>query len=661
MADPNVPDLTGSRIGEYDIISRLGAGGMGFVYEGRQPLIGKRVAVKVLLPQLSYDKELVERFVSEARAVNEIGHRGIVDIFSFGQLPTGQHYFVMEYLDGLPFDRLVKSRAPVPPEEALWWSEEICEALQAAHDAGIIHRDIKPSNLFLVDTGRGRPYVKLLDFGIAKLGAKLGESTPQTRASMVVGTPDYMSPEQARGKAITPATDVYALGCVMFELLTGRRAFKGENPLETMFMHVENAPPRLRDFVPGLSPELEELLLWTMEKDPLVRPNTAEELRVHIAELRKTLPEVVMTPRPSPSRRDLPSLSPSGRQLPVSATPRPPSSAPRRPSASASGLASAAARPPSGPNARAPSGQQPPLAATPPKAEAPSETMALPVRKDVAAIPVELNFTAEHPKLQEAVAPSAVEAPVEVQGVAVEAPVAAPRPASVRAPVGAPLAAVLAAVRARAAAEEPVAPLVEEVPAEHAVVEATVDPLGSEEPTAQHVEEELPPAAAVEAPIEPAPEPVVAARPVAAKAWTPPPEEDDDEYDEHGRPRRSNTVRNGVIVAAVVLAIAGVFALRKPKEAPVDPVVEVKPPEEVKPPPVLEPMPEKVTAELLKARIAKFDAQLKEQEAAAGDANDLARQLSIKAKADLGKANTEAKRRVVWDFLDEMQNQLGKR
>ncbi len=322
MPETKIPDLTGTTIGEYEIVSRLGVGGMGVVYEGRQPVIGKRVAVKVLLPLVSTDVDLVERFVSEARAVNEIGHRGIVDIFSFGQLPTGEHYFVMELLNGQPFDRLIKSRGPIPPEEALWWSEEICEALQAAHEAGIIHRDIKPSNLFLVDSGRGRPYVKLLDFGIAKLGAKEGEATPQTRASMVVGTPDYMSPEQARGKAITPATDVYALGCVMFELLTARRAFKGENALETMFMHVENPPPRLSAHVLNPLPALEDLLLWMMEKDPLARPPTADAVAQQIADLRAALPPVMMTPRPSPSRHDLPAMSPSGRQLSL-ATPHP--------------------------------------------------------------------------------------------------------------------------------------------------------------------------------------------------------------------------------------------------------------------------------------------------------------------------------------------------
>ena len=287
---PKDDDLTGKKVGEYDILTRIGAGGMGVVYEGVQPVIGKRVAVKVLLPQLSADAELVERFLSEARAVNAIRHRGIIDIFSFGQLPNGSHYFVMEFLDGDPFDKLIKVRAPLPAYEVLCWTEEVLDALDAAHSTGIIHRDIKPSNLYLVNPSRGRAYVKLLDFGIAKLGALKGEATPQTRASVIIGTPDYMSPEQARGRNISPATDLYALGCVLFELLTGKRLFKGENPMQTMFMHVENQPPRLSEHVPDIPPELDELLLWTLEKDPAKRPATASELKQHVEALKAVVP-----------------------------------------------------------------------------------------------------------------------------------------------------------------------------------------------------------------------------------------------------------------------------------------------------------------------------------------------------------------------------------
>jgi len=317
-------------IGEYELTARIGVGGMGIVYEGRQPLIGKRVAVKVLLPSFSREKELVERFIAEARAVNEIRHRGIVDIFSFGQLPDGSHYFVMEYLEGEPFDQLIKRRGPMPIAEVLSLMEEILDALDAAHAAGIIHRDIKPSNLFLVNHGRGRSYVKLLDFGIAKLGVSNNSDTPQTRASVILGTPDYISPEQARGRPISPRTDLYALGVVMFELLTGERPFQGENTLATMWMHVEDPPPVASDVRPDIPPQLDELILWAMEKEPADRPQSAEDMRAHIESIRASLlPGIGSTPNPMTAREPL--MVPKRIGSPGQSKGRTPSPAPANP------------------------------------------------------------------------------------------------------------------------------------------------------------------------------------------------------------------------------------------------------------------------------------------------------------------------------------------
>ena len=311
----NIPDLSGRTIGEYEIVARVGVGGMGEVYEGRHPLIGKRVAVKVLLPSLSNEQELVERFLAEARAVNEIRHRGIVDIFSFGQLPEGSRYFVMEFLEGEAFDRIIKRRSPLPMGETLGWADEMLDALEAAHSAGIIHRDIKPSNLFLVNTGRGRPYVKLLDFGIAKLGAIAGEATPQTRASVILGTPDYISPEQARGKAISPQTDLYALGCVLFEMLTGERVFRGENTLQTMWMHVEDKPVVPSSIRPDIPPELDDIILWALEKESVNRPPSAAEMRDRLLVIKNQLaPTGQFTPPPSTN---------SGAQRTIAQTPAP--------------------------------------------------------------------------------------------------------------------------------------------------------------------------------------------------------------------------------------------------------------------------------------------------------------------------------------------------
>ncbi len=324
----NIPDLSGRTIGEYEIVAKIGVGGMGEVYEGRHPLIGKRVAVKVLLPSLSNEAELVERFLSEARAVNEIRHRGIVDIFSFGQLPEGSRYFVMEFLEGEAFDKIIKRRSPLPLGEVLGWADEMLDALEAAHSAGIIHRDIKPSNLFLVNTGRGRAYVKLLDFGIAKLGAINGEATPQTRASVILGTPDYISPEQARGKHISPQTDLYALGCVLFEMITGERVFRGENTLQTMWMHVEDTPPVPSSIRPDIPPELDEVVLCALQKDPAHRPQSAAVMREQLLVIKNQLsPTGQFTPPPITGggghRPIATTPPPSGRSRVVAGTPAP--------------------------------------------------------------------------------------------------------------------------------------------------------------------------------------------------------------------------------------------------------------------------------------------------------------------------------------------------
>ena len=271
-------DLTGLMLGEYRVGALLGVGGMGAVYEGLHPLIAKRVAVKVLLPAFSADQKLIERFVAEARSVNEIRHRNIVDIFSFGQLPDGSHYFLMEYLEGEAFDQIIKAHAPLPVHEALYWCEEVLEALGAAHDFGIIHRDVKPSNVFMVQPRAGRRYVKLLDFGIAKLTA--GGAASQTQASVVVGTPFYMSPEQARGRTIGPTTDLYALGCMLFEMVTGRVVFPAENHNQVMFMHAEDAPPMARSLNPLVPEALDQLLQQLLKKNPAERPQTAEGVRM---------------------------------------------------------------------------------------------------------------------------------------------------------------------------------------------------------------------------------------------------------------------------------------------------------------------------------------------------------------------------------------------
>ncbi|MBZ4330665.1 serine/threonine-protein kinase [Corallococcus sp. AS-1-12] len=281
--------LIGLKLGEYELRARIGVGGMGLVYEGIQPLIGKRVAVKVLRPELAHSSEQVARLLAEARAVNAIRHRGIIDIFGFGQLPDGRQYIVMEYLDGQPLDAILAEKGRLPVPEALSLLDEVLAALGAAHGAGVVHRDLKPSNIFLVRQPDGSRYVKLLDFGLAKRGEGPTGRTAQTRTDMVVGTPEYMAPEQARGQSVGPMTDLYAMGVVTFEIITGRLPFIGSSPVDLLMKHVEARPPRPSEFVPDLPPAVDAFILQMLTKDPETRPNSADPLRQHLAKLRRTL------------------------------------------------------------------------------------------------------------------------------------------------------------------------------------------------------------------------------------------------------------------------------------------------------------------------------------------------------------------------------------
>jgi eukaryotic-like serine/threonine-protein kinase len=215
--------LLGSTVGEYLIESEIGRGGMGVVYAATHTLIGKRAAIKVIHAQLSKKPATVERFVQEARAVNQIGHPNIVDIFGFGALPDGRSYLIMDLLVGESLRRRIK-RGRIPIPEAAHILEEVVSALAAAHGKGFIHRDIKSDNVFLVDHGSHYD-VKLLDFGLAKLATGAGPARAyRTATGAMLGTPDYMSPEQLRGSdGIDYRTDIYALGVVVFEMLTRSR------------------------------------------------------------------------------------------------------------------------------------------------------------------------------------------------------------------------------------------------------------------------------------------------------------------------------------------------------------------------------------------------------------------------------------------------------
>src|SRR5262249_52669990 len=209
------------QVGEYRTESKLGEGGFGGVYNAVHPLIGKSAAIKVLNRQYSSNPQMVSRFIAEAKAVNQIRHRNIIDIFSFGQLDDGRQYYVMEYLDGEPLDALLDRHGKLALVEALPILRGIARALDAAHAKGVAHRDLKAENVFLAtDSDGGGVWPKLLDFGIAKLMAPEDGVKHKTRTGTPVGTPYYMSPEQCRGRDVDHRTDIYAFGVLAYLMLT---------------------------------------------------------------------------------------------------------------------------------------------------------------------------------------------------------------------------------------------------------------------------------------------------------------------------------------------------------------------------------------------------------------------------------------------------------
>jgi serine/threonine-protein kinase len=281
----DVPE--GTAIGEYVVVGKLGSGAMGHVFAATHPVIGKRVAIKVLSRRLCADPDAVERFVLEARAVNQIGHPNIVDVFAFGALPDGRSYYAMEWLLGESLgSRLGRERLTV--DEAFAVLDDIARALEAAHAVDIVHRDLKPDNVFLQRIGGEPPRAKLLDFGLAKLTANDDTRTERTKSGVVLGTPMYMSPEQARCRPVDARTDVYAFGVLAYEMLLGRLPFLAESATEVMYMHISEPPPAPRLAWPTIPQELEDLLLEMLAKEPVQRP-AIDEVRERLARARAGL------------------------------------------------------------------------------------------------------------------------------------------------------------------------------------------------------------------------------------------------------------------------------------------------------------------------------------------------------------------------------------
>jgi serine/threonine-protein kinase len=254
---------------------------MGAVYLAEHPSIGKKVALKVLHAEFSSNAEVVERFFREARAVNDIGHPNIVDIVDYGVIQAGPKneklvYFIMEYLAGVTLSHLIRTESPLPPERALTITLQVADALSASHKCNIVHRDLKPDNIMLVKRGRDTDFVKLLDFGIAKLTNDT-RSQHKTRTGLVLGTPAYMSPEQCEGRAnVDHRTDIYALGICLYEMLCGRVPFIGEGYGEILVQHLTQRPDSPSRYH-MLAPHVEQVVMKALEKRPEMRYPTMDE------------------------------------------------------------------------------------------------------------------------------------------------------------------------------------------------------------------------------------------------------------------------------------------------------------------------------------------------------------------------------------------------
>jgi len=270
----------GQTIGNYRLTARLGEGGMGVVYLAEHPVIGKKIALKAIHPELSRNAEVVSRFVTEAKSVNQIGHEHIVDIADFGTTAGGEFYFIMEYLQGEALSDRLKREGHLDAKRAMVIGAQIADALDASHEHGIIHRDLKPENIFLVSRGGTKDFVKVLDFGLAKLTQTEEKVSHKTRAGSVMGTPYYMAPEQCEGKTeIDHRADIYSLGVLLFEMLTGKVPFGGDGYGEIIVKHITMPPPSVRSLVPELTPELDLILFRALAKDRTQRFQTMAELR----------------------------------------------------------------------------------------------------------------------------------------------------------------------------------------------------------------------------------------------------------------------------------------------------------------------------------------------------------------------------------------------